>query len=48
MTSQQLGYEGSEDSRCGRAALVFDAAGFGGAPLGTVFITGGLPGLVSG
>jgi hypothetical protein len=30
------------------AGLLFDAAGFGGAPFGTVFITGGLPGLVSG
>jgi len=30
------------------AGLLFDAAGFGGEPFGTVFITGGLPGLVSG
>jgi hypothetical protein len=48
MTVQQLGYEGMEDSRCGLADLLLVAAGFGGAPLGTVVKTAGLPGLVSG
>jgi hypothetical protein len=48
MRVQQLGYEGIEDSRCGLADLLLVAAGFGGAPLVTVFKTGGFPGLVSG
>jgi len=47
MTVQQLGYEGMEDSRCGLAAWLLVAAGFG-APLGTVVKTGGFPGLASG